>query len=1027
MKTPASTYWPAAGIFALIASIWLIQWALPWQILGLNSSATALMVSLFILIPAVSIPLRRQFLVRQRDRKILRKVKPKDKLDAGGDGELQALFYKQLEALRHAGTNFEHLPILVITGTSAEHVRNVIANSKLRPATSAPLKPIKGVVGSLGYHWWVTRDALVVDLSPAYAEADNSVARTIDFNRVMAFLGLMRSQPVTALIGVVGMEDLNSLEHPETRVKILRLRSHFSSVMTGVQTTLPCYFIVDGIDHIEGFAPYYAHVADPSKALGCVSLDGLAPSNASSYLHMIAKLYEFLPNGLAACVSKEDKQRVCKFPSALVGLGQPIDSVTYELLAGHPELILKGLYYVASDEYPLAANALQSILRQVAYKKPVALVGARGLRRLGTMSIAITLGAWIAGVLYAYHHYTTPLSHVSGEIRKYETGKYTRSPSIHVLPDVITHLETIRTLSGLANRNTEIKYLPDFPLRARIHSLLRSLYVQEVNRVLPGALVAAVEKMINSAEYKREEAFVVLEVYLGLTRFNEEDRKIVDVFLKEIYSRYNAKMQIAFLSHYRVLRADAMRQVKVNQVIANELRATIDDALITKMVLRTINEHLDKESAAKQVVLLKALLPHSLQPYLINPDADSVPFRYTLEGAQQYSVLLETALTEYQKRSWALTARGGLSDVRIHAMRKQILEQYHALYAAHWIKFIDGIRIVPLQNNKAATVFLRTIKQHPEFFSAVCDIALLHLAEIKKSNMIDTYHYVNDVRSETKISEVATNLLDAITQNNKSDLVKQLNALKVAKITNKQPLRFLNATAHILRASLFDDERQILAHRWNDSVRPLCVKVTEMYPFDPKSKKSSSLKKFEELLGPQGTLEQYARNNLSTYVTKEFTWNDKGRALQIDSSVLDTITRARNLRRLLFTKNHVLLYYELAPKLLDTRSDQFTLTVGNKTLKYRHGAQLSETVPWTAAVRPIQFIFSKTGAQSTQGNIPQDDWSFPRLVEAAQDGQRSMVFRAGDYVAEYSARLVGLKAYNDAKKIFPLFKCQAIK
>ena len=183
--------------------------------------------------------------------------------------------------------------------------------------------------------------------------------------------------------------------------------------------------------------------------------------------------------------------------------------------------------------------------------------------------------------------------------------------------------------------------------------------------------------------------------------------------------------------------------------------------------------------------------------------------------------------------------------------------------------------------------------------------------------------------------------------------------------------------------------RSQINNLWTTEVLPMCQEALQgRYPFDPASRRDTTLADFAQVLGPEGLIATFFQKNLAAQVDRtRRPWRWTNPDLGIPNSVLAFFQRAQVIRDAFFGGGRKTpeIKFDLTPTSLDSRATQFTLDLGGQILDYRQGPRKSQTLKWPAPDGPGQARISFTGVDGKMTAQTEDGaWGWFRILDQAR-------------------------------------------
>jgi type VI secretion system protein ImpL len=386
--------------------------------------------------------------------------------------------------------------------------------------------------------------------------------------------------------------------------------------------------------------------------------------------------------------------------------------------------------------------------------------------------------------------------------------------------------------------------------------------------------------------------------------------------------------------------------------------------------------------------------------------------------------------------SWVLgqSKSAEFSEADKQALRDKVRQLYVSDYTRTWQAALSEIDMKYFGDmNDAVTVLdnitgnieplqrlLRTLESNTELFSGLdgVDIAqseLLKSPKYQVASMIDKPFsdlnsmltpvgnkpaYINEVLGS--VDELKLYLKGIQTAPDMG--MAALDATKARmKLVNADPIYTLKRVASGLPkpldrmiAKLADESWYVVKQeavkylevRWhNDVYRTFQEKLADRYPFNPNSRKDSSLADFEEFFAPNGTLESFYNNQLKIFIEERMSLpDDESSESVVKQEVLDQIQQAKHIQQAFFNRKGVLdISFSIEPLRLTGNKRRSVLNIDGQFLTYSHGPRENVELIWPntlrdSAISKITLIPTKSN-QSPRSVVIQGPWAFFRLLD----------------------------------------------
>lgn len=186
--------------------------------------------------------------------------------------------------------------------------------------------------------------------------------------------------------------------------------------------------------------------------------------------------------------------------------------------------------------------------------------------------------------------------------------------------------------------------------------------------------------------------------------------------------------------------------------------------------------------------------------------------------------------------------------------------------------------------------------------------------------------------------------------------------------------------------------------RWRADYYDKCMLfTTRRFPFDPGSKNDSTIQDFATLLGPDGIMDSFTKQEIATYIDdKQWRWR---KGFERPNRPLKSLKKAREIRDALFSGGAgpgPLMRFTLQPIDLSDNAASVTLSIDGEALQYRHANIDPKQFTWPGLKRSdvVSISFLALDGLTQEANTIQGDWAFLRLIKSGlSPTSRDEVFR----------------------------------
>jgi type VI secretion system protein ImpL len=198
---------------------------------------------------------------------------------------------------------------------------------------------------------------------------------------------------------------------------------------------------------------------------------------------------------------------------------------------------------------------------------------------------------------------------------------------------------------------------------------------------------------------------------------------------------------------------------------------------------------------------------------------------------------------------------------------------------------------------------------------------------------------------------------------------------------------------------------------WSAGGRHLCeIAVNDRYPFNRAAPSDISIEEFTRLLGPNGQLDKFFRENLEPLVdtsSKPWHWRAGFGRVGETSESLEAFERAATIRDVFFGTGGTApqLRFDVTPVALDAISTTVLLANGEQEVSYNHGPVRPYTLSWPNSTGPRQARLSFQPSDAGSTLTRSGPWALFRLIDAgtkqATQDRTQVTFTLHDHSATF--------------------------
>ncbi|MDW3224239.1 MAG: type VI secretion system membrane subunit TssM [Paracoccaceae bacterium] len=186
--------------------------------------------------------------------------------------------------------------------------------------------------------------------------------------------------------------------------------------------------------------------------------------------------------------------------------------------------------------------------------------------------------------------------------------------------------------------------------------------------------------------------------------------------------------------------------------------------------------------------------------------------------------------------------------------------------------------------------------------------------------------------------------------------------------------------------------------RWQENYLGTCRLFTEgRFPFDTGARDDTTIQDFATLLGPDGIMDSFTKNEIANYIDdRTWTWRP---GITRDPAPLDALRKAREIRNALWSGGAgpgPIMRFSLQPVDMSPNAASMTLSIDGEPLIYRHAFIEPKPFTWPGLNRSdvVSVAFTSLDGFQQEDETLTGDWSFLRLLRGGlTPTTRQLVYR----------------------------------
>jgi type VI secretion system protein ImpL len=607
--------------------------------------------------------------------------------------------------------------------------------------------------------WRVTNDFVLIDTAGRYQTEGPD--RDEWLGLIEALKKHRRARPLDGLVLTVDAAKILNTHDAEIEQQAGVLRARLDDVTKSVGARFPVYLVFTHADAIPGYTEFFRTLQPPERA---GVWGATIPLNQAHVAHgLVDKEFALLLDALhqrrllrlSNAGAAAEQLGVFSFPLRFGEAGPKFARFALALFRPNPfseAPLFRGFYFtscaaldaVASQGEARVTNKgtfAEQFFGQVLLRdKDIAASFQAGRERPGRLRkmtfAALALAAlclvWVGGMLVSYFNNRALIAEGRdyGEtvLRHYEAGK--GQAAVATTQAEVEDLDKLRgVLEELDEHDNSFfgSLSHRFGLYAggRVNERLRQVYFDFVSqRFLAPALVALERDLesANPAAGSGEEAEAALDNYfykLQAYKMLESQERVDPAFLetqladywKEPPSARGKKEALSFFAAQAASHEDddlTVPRPKADDRVTETARAKLKNYSATKRVYNEVVRTINK--LGPPVDLQKILENQEGSELLEESNPHPVPYAFTKQAYYKHvtgDAMLDVMNRMSGREDWVMGAKSGAQGVRLDDLR----DRYAADYAAHWQKFLGGVRVRRFENKRQAVDALGTLAQ----------------------------------------------------------------------------------------------------------------------------------------------------------------------------------------------------------------------------------------------------------------------------------------------------------------------------
>jgi type VI secretion system protein ImpL len=600
--------------------------------------------------------------------------------------------------------------------------------------------------------WRITDNGVLIDTAGRYCTEGED--RDEWLGLIETLKKTRRGRALDGFVLTVNAANIIGAKEAEIEQQAQVLRARLDEVMKSTGVRFPVYLVFTHADEIPGFKEFYAALPSTERAQVWGATIPLEQANTAHALfdvefdYLLDALMKRRLLRLSGATTPAEQHGVFNFPLRLAETRRKLGLFTLALFRPNPfsELpLLRGFYFTSN---PLGQEGRihdtgifsEDLFKQVVFRDKDIAASFQSQKaapnklakvKLGVGVLAALCLIWFVGSVISYFNNSALLDEAQLNAKTvlefYEAGR--GKAAVETSP---SEMEALAKLRGTLQKieDYEQSFFGSLSHRfglysgGKIRERARQVYFDLLaQRFLIPAMTALENDLGNitpagegeKLEAIQDDYYYKLQAYLMPEKKERVDAKFLEERLspywKEPPSERGRQENLAFYAEQAALHEDddtAVPRPIAADVAVKSARDKLKSYSPTKRVYNEVMRNINKLGPA--VDLAKVLEGQEGTELLEESDPHPVPYAFTKQA--YYRHVTGDAMASVKedlsgKDDWVMGEKSAAQGVNVDQLR----ERYSNEYAAHWQKFLNGIRVRAFKDKNAAIDALGTLAQ----------------------------------------------------------------------------------------------------------------------------------------------------------------------------------------------------------------------------------------------------------------------------------------------------------------------------
>jgi len=923
----------------------------------------------------------------------------------------------------------------LLMGSKGAGKTTLLANSELNFLLS---KKDTSKSQSFESNWWVTRDAVILDIPAGYLAS--SQAKIWRY-----FLKLLKKYSfqkcLDGILVVLTLEELQASKNHSAIAKTLTKR--LNSIQKRFKHPIPVTFIFNKFDYLPSFSDFFydiekrerqqvwgIHFQRNSKLLKLIN---------DEFNHLTQRLHSQLVWRIEQEKDPHKIESIQQFPDTFSTLKTPLTHFFKEIKKHLPKNFhAQGVYFTSahneSSSKALATPSLHHLIHYPTgyfihdlldhtFKEPIETREKQNLNQVilfasGCVGFLVLI-AFVLAVVIGEKEKNLQLA--SQALSNYQASQAVEQNKQSA---VVSKAQALQTASQALSQGFALAQPNN--LQAQLHQTYQNTLASSIFPQISQLLM----KSANDKNLSNLLRYQSLAAYLMLTQANSQDAASIASTVTQIANAESVDINLP---------DNQDLESSINLLTQKGLAIPADKAFIKNM--RAYFASLDRGELA--LLLFKNNSDFS-QPLTIdfskNPSTASlfdyqnknntIPALYT---AQALQTLTPTLLYEYVNEAlYGNAALGTLTpgDITPEQTAKTFIQTYTKQYNQAWENYINNITFKPAKNLNELDTQLSNLASPQSGLSALFSLINTNLSNniqldtplVSIKNTLNSQAYtdhlqtiltqlqvsIHQITSSDSPAQSAFNFTaQRFSLNPKRDALEKLSTLAEQSPT---PInQWLNILASTTWQLLVNQTQQYISQQYQQTLyQPYSDILNNDYPFSAQSDTQTSMQNFEALFNPNGTISHFFETYVQPFLdTSKMPWqpvSKDGQSINFSSDLLQFFMNTEKLQAIFFPNqsNKPSILFNIQPTNNDTDVQSITFLLGKQQAVFESGGNLTQqSIAWpdleNSVSTSITFIDQDNQPHTFAETGP---WALMKLLLDSQMTQNPHV--PGNWIASFS-------------------------